>query len=155
MDDAAVHRALAHPDRHRILMALRQQPQTVSGLARRLGVQKGSAAHHLAVLREAGLVETGETRTVRGGTETYWQWAVERIHWDDPAAGIAMMQAVAKEMASDDDALLHLRHVRLTDAQAAQLRAVLEAAAEAPSDDADGRPRGVLVALYDVPDVSS
>lgn len=154
MDDApdgpAVdkHRALAHPLRHRVLMALRTEPATISGLARRLGVRKGSIAHHLGVLARAGMVRPAERRQVRGGTEQYYEIAVGRILTSDPGEMAAMLTAVAAEVEAADDPLLHLRHVRLTDQQAQQLRAALEAIMQEIPTSPEGRTHGVLVALY-------
>ena len=48
-------KALAHPTRQRLLFAL-DQPATVSQLAVTIGSHKGNIAHHLKVLREAGLI---------------------------------------------------------------------------------------------------
>jgi DNA-binding transcriptional ArsR family regulator len=59
---AAQYRALGHPLRHRLLFALGQHPATISQLAAALGSHKGNIAHHLKVLREAGLVAVTETR---------------------------------------------------------------------------------------------
>ena len=60
-------KALAHPLRNRIVFALGAEGATVSQLAKSLSTNKGNAAHHLAVLEQAGLVRRGERRQVRGG----------------------------------------------------------------------------------------
>src|SRR5690625_2448926 len=65
-------RALSHPARHKLLRALAPEGATISQLSNRLAMNKGSVSHHLTVLREAGLVHKGPTRTVRGGTEQYF-----------------------------------------------------------------------------------
>src|SRR5580693_4564647 len=70
---AEQYRALGHPLRHQLLFALGQRPATISQLALALDSHKGNVAHHLKVLREAGLVAVTETRQVRGGTEQYYQ----------------------------------------------------------------------------------
>ena len=70
------YRALGHPLRHRLIFALGQRPATISQLA---GSNKGNIAHHLKVLREAGLVTVVETRQVRGGTEQYYQRTARKI----------------------------------------------------------------------------
>ena len=49
-------RALGHPMRHRLLLALGQGEATISQLAAALGSNKGNIAHHLKVLTAAGLV---------------------------------------------------------------------------------------------------
>lgn len=147
--DAGSHRALAHPMRHRLLMALRAEPATISGLARRLDVHKGSVAHHLSVLVDAAMVRPSQRRQVRGGTEQYYEIAVGRITVSDPGATTSMLTAVAAQVAAADDPLLHLRHLRLSDDQAARLRAMLEAIVEEAATAEQGRTYGVLVALYE------
>ncbi|MDX6283729.1 MAG: hypothetical protein QOH03_4800, partial [Kribbellaceae bacterium] len=49
-------KALGHPLRHRLLFALGQEAATISQLATSLGTAKGNVAHHLGVLRDAGMV---------------------------------------------------------------------------------------------------
>jgi DNA-binding transcriptional ArsR family regulator len=154
---AAQHKALSHPFRQRLLFALGHEPSSVSRLARRLGAQKGTVAHHLAVLRDAGMVRIASTRTVRGGTEVYWERAARSIELAGNEAGptAALLGAVADELAAaPEDPLLTLRHVRLGPAAAERLAGVLaELVAEAP--DEPGAPAyGMLVSLYRHPDPS-
>jgi hypothetical protein len=49
-------KALAHESRLRLLGFLAQQPRTVQELAALLGLTEPTTSHHLALLREAGLV---------------------------------------------------------------------------------------------------
>ncbi len=70
---AAQFKALGHPLRHRLLFALGKEAATISQLAVALGTAKGNVAHHLGVLRDAGMVHVAETRQVRGGTEQYYR----------------------------------------------------------------------------------
>ena len=70
-------KAMAHPLRQRLLFALIHQA-TISQLATAMGSQKGNIAHHLKVLTEAGMVRMVATRTVRGGTERYYQRTARR-----------------------------------------------------------------------------
>lgn len=142
------HRALSHPLRHRVLMTLRAEPATISGLARRLDVRKGSVAHHLGVLVRAGMVRPAERRQVRGGTEQYYEIAVGRILTSGSGEMTALLAAVAAEVEAAPDPLLHLRHVRLTDQQAQQLRAALEVIMHELPTSPEGGTHGVLVALY-------
>ena len=68
-----------------------------------LDSHKGNIAHHLKVLREAGLVAVTETRQVRGGTEQYYQRTARRFDFPgEPGAAHAgvLLQAVADEIAS-------------------------------------------------------
>lgn len=144
------HKALSHPLRHRLLMSLRGEPGTISQLSRRIGVLKGSVAHHLQVLVAAGLVHPAQARQVRGGTEQYYEVAAGPIMTgNDLQATQAMLAAIAEQLAADEDPLLHLRHVRLTSAQAKRLRHVLdEIVTEVPDAGPANPAYGVVVGLY-------
>lgn len=145
--------ALAHPLRQRILFALGHRPATISGLAVQLDVRKGNVAHHLKVLREAGLVYVAETRQVRGGTEQYYQRTARRMLVAEPqAAGtLAMFGAFAEELdRSGAEAVVSLRHLRLTPEKARLLGETLARLVDEAEEDAAGEPvHGVLVALYE------
>lgn len=54
--------ALRDPDRRRLVEALREQPDSASGLARRLGDSRQRLNHHLRTLEAAGVVELQEER---------------------------------------------------------------------------------------------
>jgi DNA-binding transcriptional ArsR family regulator len=70
---ADVLRAVAHPLRLALLVALEDHEQAPSELATTLNAAEPTIAHHLAVLHDAGLVTTatqpGQWRTVEGWTE--------------------------------------------------------------------------------------
>lgn len=144
--------ALAHPLRQRLLFSLGHRPATVRQLAARLDAKKGNVAHHLKVLREAGLVHVAETRQVRGGTEQYYQRTARHMLVAEPqAAGTAaMLAAVAQELElSPAETHLTLRHLRLAPAQARALgEALAELVDEAEESQEDQPVHGVLVALY-------
>ena len=150
---AEQYRALGHPLRHRLLFALGQHPATISQLAVALDSHKGNIAHHLKVLREAGLVAVRETRQVRGGTEQYYQRTARRFDFPGPPgaaqAGV-LLQAVADEMASAaGEPLLMLRNIRLTADQAGRLANTLSELAGGLEDAGDGAARyGLLIGLY-------
>ncbi|MEU5155774.1 transcriptional regulator [Glycomyces sp. NPDC021274] len=142
------YRALGHPVRHRLLFALGQESATLSRLAADLGISKGSAGHHLKVLREAGLVRLDGTRQVRGGTEQRFKRTAPRLRFDGEVATKAALAAVADHMRTDEDPLLLLRGIRLSEAQARRLRETLEELVHELADE-DGEERyGVLVGLY-------
>ncbi|GAA2454953.1 hypothetical protein GCM10010388_51200 [Streptomyces mauvecolor] len=109
-------------------------------------------AHHLKVLREAGLVHIAETRQVRGGTEQYYQRTARHMVVAEPqAAGTAaMLAAVAQELErSPAETHLTLRHLHLSPAKARELGETLARLVDEAEADAEGQPlRGVLVALY-------
>ena len=143
------YRALGNPVRHRLLFALGRRSATLSQLAAELGISKGSAGHQLKILREAGLIRLDSTRKVRGGTEQRFKRTAERVRFDNGASSKAALAAVADEVATDEnDPLLLLRNVRLSESQARRLRQTLEELAGDLSDE-DGESRyGVLVGLY-------
>ncbi|MGW6884629.1 ArsR/SmtB family transcription factor [Streptomyces goshikiensis] len=147
--------ALAHPLRQRLLFALSRRPATTSQLAAQLDAKKGNVAHHLKVLREAGLVHIAETRQVRGGTEQYYQRTARQMVVAEPqAAGTAaMLTAVAQELdLSPAEPLLALRHLRLSPAKARELGEALSQLVDGvdeAEEEPEGQPvHGVLVALY-------
>ncbi|SDD37715.1 helix-turn-helix domain-containing protein [Glycomyces harbinensis] len=143
------YRALGHPVRHRMLFALGKEPATLSRLAADLEISKGSASHHLKILREAGLVRLDHTRQVRGGTEQYFKRTAERIRYDTGETTKVVLAAVAEEILTDEgDPLVLLRNVRLSEAQAQRLRKTLEDMVhELPDEDGEAR-HGVLVGVY-------
>ena len=53
---AQLCQALADPKRLLIVMALRDEPRTVSELAEHLGVTQSNTSQHLAILREKGIL---------------------------------------------------------------------------------------------------
>ncbi|RPK42619.1 Helix-turn-helix domain protein [Streptomyces sp. ADI91-18] len=152
---------LAHPLRQRLLFALGHRPATASQLAAHLDARKGNVAHHLKVLREAGLVHIAETRQVRGGTEQYYRRTARQMVVAEPqAAGTAaMLAAVAQELdLSPAEPLLTLRHLRLSPAKARELGEALAQLVDGvdgvdgvdeAEEEPEGQPvHGVLVALY-------
>ncbi|WP_405861282.1 winged helix-turn-helix domain-containing protein [Streptomyces sp. NBC_00090] len=144
--------ALAHPLRQRLLFTLGHRPATISRLAAQLDAKKGNVAHHVKVLREAGLVHVAETRQVRGGTEQYYQRTARHMVVAEPqAAGTAaMLAAVAQELdRSPAETHLTLRHLRLSPAKARELGEALARLVDEAEEHAEDQPvHGVLVALY-------
>jgi len=148
----AQFKAMAHPLRQRLLFAL-IHPATISQLATAMGSQKGNIAHHLKVLTEAGMVRMVATRTVRGGTERYYQRTARRY---DLGAKQAMahlpllVRAVADELAdAAPEPYLVLRNIRLTAEQVSQLSDQLTRLSEELTDAGPGHPRyGLLLTLY-------
>jgi DNA-binding transcriptional ArsR family regulator len=70
---ADVLRAIAHPLRLALLVALEDHEQTPSELATALNATEPAIAHQLTILHDAGLVtnapEPGRWRTIDGWTE--------------------------------------------------------------------------------------
>lgn len=84
--------ALGSPIRRDILLALRQSPLSVGGLAARFPVTRPAVSRHLRVLEEAGLVEVREEgtknlyavrvqgfRSVQTFLDSFWDVALERL----------------------------------------------------------------------------
>lgn len=153
MTDPRQLAALTHPARNRLIFALGDDGATVSQLAARLTTNKGNVAHHLGVLEQAGLVRVSHTRTVRGGTERYFVRTARRLRASSGGEGqhtAALLQAVAEEItASPTEALLHLRRVRLSPAQASALVSHLERVVQELPEAPRGTPdHGVLVSVF-------
>lgn len=149
-------RALGHPTRLRLLMSLGEEGATVSQLSLRLGTHKGNVAHHLGVLERAGLVRRGRTRTVRGGTERYFERVARRLRTPGGTASghtVALLQTVAEEVdTAPGEPLLHLRRVRMPPPAAAALTAHLDRlVADLPAGRASDPGHTVLVGLYRTP----
>jgi predicted ArsR family transcriptional regulator len=144
--------ALAHPLRNRLLFAVGGDGATVSQLAVRLRTNKGNVAHHLDVLQRVGLVRVSHTRQVRGGTERYFVRVHPKLRGPRGRGEYtsALLQAVAEEItASPVDSLLHLRRIRLTRAQAADLSAYLDRLVGGLTEAPAGEPtHGVLVSVF-------
>jgi DNA-binding transcriptional ArsR family regulator len=80
LDDPEALRALAHPLRGKLLVALRiDGPATASTLARRYGESSGATSYHLRMLERYGFVEDDPERA--GGRERWWRAAHEFTTW--------------------------------------------------------------------------
>lgn len=128
-------RAVSNLTRHRIMAVLRFEPTTITQVAERVGLAKGSSSYHIRLLERAGLVKVVRTRKVRGVTERYYAMAARSIVLPDPGEGgpdVLMRHAVADLEAAPADGERHMRmaHLRLTDEQFAELGARLDALAD-------------------------
>ncbi|MFF9673647.1 ArsR/SmtB family transcription factor [Streptomyces eurythermus] len=129
-------RAVSNLTRHRIMAVLRFEPATISQIAARVGLAKGSSSYHVRMLERAGLVKVVRTRKVRGVTERYYAMAARSIVLPDPGEGggpdVLMRHAVADLEAAPAGAERHVRmaHLRLTDEQFAELGKRLQALAD-------------------------
>ncbi|MGB9720615.1 MAG: ArsR/SmtB family transcription factor [bacterium] len=71
---AAVFNALAHPLRLRILEKLRDGPCCVCKMLLELGAEQSNVSHHLAILKNAGIV-----RCEKRGLEVWYEVIDERV----------------------------------------------------------------------------
>ncbi|MFF7632746.1 ArsR/SmtB family transcription factor [Kitasatospora sp. NPDC008050] len=113
-------RAINNVTRHRILGLLRDGPATITQVAQRLELAKGSSSYHLRLLERAGLVEVVSTNKVRGVTERYYGRTSRGIELPDPAPGepdILMRHMVADlEAAPPGPRMVMLNHLRISEA---------------------------------------
>ncbi len=128
-------RAVSNLTRHRIMAVLRFEPATITQIAERVGLAKGSSSYHVRLLERAGLIKVVRTRKVRGVTERYYAMAARSLVLPDPGEGgpnMLMRHAVADLEESRADGLRQVRmaHLRLTDEQFAELGARLQALAD-------------------------
>ncbi|QMU74039.1 helix-turn-helix transcriptional regulator [Streptacidiphilus sp. P02-A3a] len=115
--DQQLH-AIGSLTRHRVLRVLRDGPATVTQIAARLGIAKGSSNYHVKVLAKAGLIRIVDTRKVRGVTELYYGMG-RGFQLPMSGAGqpdILMRHALADVEDAPDGADKHLRlkHLRLS-----------------------------------------
>ena len=107
VDDDARFRALANPTRRTLLRLVRDDALPVGALADELDMTQPAVSQHLAVLREAGLVQVepaGRRRLYRADSASiaelrqffdgYWSQSVDRL------AGAAERRAGEREAAS-------------------------------------------------------
>lgn len=102
-----------------------QQPESASGLARRLGLPRQQVNYHLRELERAGFIELSEARQRRGCTERVMR-LTSRVSF--PRADEGASAAVRKDQTGDGFASAHL--LAATSAVAAEV-AELRARAEA------------------------
>ncbi|MFI6642578.1 ArsR/SmtB family transcription factor [Streptomyces sp. NPDC050504] len=128
-------RAVSNLTRHRIMAVLRFEPATITQIAERVGLAKGSSSYHVRLLERAGLVKVVRTRKVRGVTERYYAMAARAIVLPETGTGqpdVLMRHMVADLEAVPADSERHVRmaHLRLTEEQFAELGERLQALAD-------------------------
>ena len=119
-------KALGHPLRNTILGLLHERAATVNELAVALERPKSTVAHHVKVLREAGLVKVVRTRRVRAIEERFYGRTARLFYVARSAGGGRLPRdfndfevAAAESMAAYQDGKLwgFIRHARITEAQ--------------------------------------
>lgn len=85
--DADAAAALLHPERRRLVAALRERPDSATGLARRLDEKRQRLNYHLRALQDTGLLSVVEERQRRGFTERVYRVSAERFVVDPAVFG--------------------------------------------------------------------
>jgi DNA-binding transcriptional ArsR family regulator len=99
-------KALADELRSRIVVLLRERARSTTELAERLGLPKGTVAHHVKVLERAGLIRVVRTRQVRAVTERYYGRTARLFLYDSPdgtqAEDVRNITAVSLRIAAEE-----------------------------------------------------
>jgi DNA-binding transcriptional ArsR family regulator len=156
-------KALGDELRGRIVVMLRERAQSVSELAARLEMPKGTVAHHVKVLESAGLLKVVRTRRVRALTESYYGRTARLFLYESAdTAGYedvrnivaASLRVAAEEILPVDEedaaACSGVLRVRLNHADAKRFDRRLTKLMDdfRGCEDPDGTPYGLALALY-------
>jgi len=82
--DRRLIKAIAHPLRHRVLVAFSEAVASPKAVADRLGEPLGRVSHHVRVLADLGAIELVRTEPRRGAVEHFYR-AVIHPWFDDDA----------------------------------------------------------------------
>lgn len=156
-------KALGDELRGRIVVMLRERAQSVSQLAAKLEMPKGTVAHHVKVLESAGLLKVVRTRRVRALTESYYGRTARLFLYESAdTAGYedvrnivaASLRVAAEEILPVDEedaaACSGVLRVRLGKADARRFDRRLTKLMDEfrACDDPEGTPYGLALALY-------
>jgi len=147
-------RVLFEDTRLAIADLLGDRSATITELANALERPKGTIAHHIARLQEAGLVKVVRTRKVRAIEERFYGRTAGTFLLDAlPEAGVStdfFLKQALEELPADKDGLLTLRHARIPRERAHEWAARLsDLVDEFVAQPRRGRQNyGLLVALY-------
>ena len=141
--------------RHRVLRVLRDGPATVTQIAERLGIAKGSSHYHVGVLAKVGMIHVVETRKVRGVEERYYGMVTTAIMLPDPGPGEPdrlMRHALAdlESAPANDQRTVRLKHARLSPAAFTAFEARLHALIDELTElsDPDEAAADLFIAFY-------
>jgi len=155
-------KALGDDLRADIVVRLREHAHSTTELAEALGLPKGTVAHHVKVLEKAGLIRVVRTRRVRALTEKLYGRTARLFLFksSDDADGedvrnvaAASLRTAAEEMLPGDDdgrTTFAVLRLNLNDDDARRFTRRLEKLTRdfLDSDDPDGEPFGLAVALF-------
>ena len=115
-------KALGDRTRMAILDLVLERAASVTELAAALGKPKSTVAHHVEVLRRAGLLRVVRTRKVRATTEAFYGRTGRTINWTSTGADQPLLDmAVAEQLPDRDPAHgggFTIRHARIPASQA-------------------------------------
>ncbi|HLY93946.1 MAG TPA: ArsR family transcriptional regulator [Gaiellaceae bacterium] len=156
-------KALGDDLRTEIVVLLRDHASSTTELAEKLGLPKGTVAHHLKVLEKAGLVRVVRTRKVRAVTEKYFGRTARLFVFksttdadgeDVRNVAAASLRRAAEELlpiGDDGRTTFAVVRARLSDADAKRFTKRLERLIDdvRVADTKKGREYGLAAALYD------
>jgi DNA-binding transcriptional ArsR family regulator len=158
-------KAIAEPNRARILGILQQRPATAKELATTLGLAPGTTGHHLQVLEAAGLARVVSRRLVRGIVAKYYARTARIFVYDLPpeVAGASFAQLMLLTQARDELAAATpaeigaagFPHLRVTPARAREIQRQLDdflTILLAEPSDPTGEVYSVSIAMFRAPD---
>jgi DNA-binding transcriptional ArsR family regulator len=126
-------KALADPTRDLIVDLVLERAMSVTDLAARIGKPKGTIAHHVEVLVDAGLLKVVRTRKVRAMEERFYGRVGRTIHFPDHDddhelrfLAAARSQIDGERMRRDNVGVLTLRHARIPAERAREFAARVE-----------------------------
>lgn len=158
-------KALADELRSRIVVLLRERARSITELAEKLDLPKGTVGHHVKVLEKAGLIKVVRTRKVRALTESYYGRTARLFLYesqDQSGAGdvrdivAASLRVAADEILPLDDAdpgaiaCSGVLRVRLSAEDAQRFNRRLDRLMKefADAEDPKGTPFGLALAMY-------
>jgi len=155
-------RALGDDLRAKIVVLLRERAASITELAEKLELPKGTVGHHVKVLEKARLVRVVRTRKVRAMTERYYGRTARLFLFksSDDADGegvrnvvAASLRTVADEMlpsADDDQTTFAVLRINLGDENAVRFVRRLNRLMRdfRKADDPKGQPYGLAISLY-------
>ncbi|HET6944900.1 MAG TPA: winged helix-turn-helix domain-containing protein [Gaiellaceae bacterium] len=155
-------RALGDDLRAKIVVLLRERAASITELAEKLELPKGTVGHHVKVLEKARLIRVVRTRKVRAMTERYYGRTARLFLFksSDDADGegvrdvvAASLRTVADEMlpsADDDQTTFAVLRINLGDEDAVRFVRRLNRLMRdfRKADDPAGQPYGLAISLY-------
>jgi DNA-binding transcriptional ArsR family regulator len=155
-------RALGDDLRAKIVVLLRERAASITELAEKLELPKGTVGHHVKVLEKARLIHVVRTRKVRAVTEKYYGRTARLFLFksSDDADGegvrdvvAASLRTVADEMlpsADDDQTTFAVLRINLGDENAVRFVRRLNRLMRdfRKADDPEGQPYGLAISLY-------